>query len=212
MTLVECRRALMSANKKLLPYEYQQVEYIESTGTQYIDTGAIPNNTVGFKIKLSLPEIYNDTYRYGCRQNGYDTRFVLATASGQAYFGFGGLVNPTIGNREIWNIKVNEPFTASLNYLNSRLANINDLDNMAIGTLSIDFTRSIIIFGRNSGGTISSSAQKVYYNQITDGDKIIRNFVPCYRKSDNIAGMYDTVNDKFYTNAGTGNFIVGGNV
>jgi hypothetical protein len=33
--------------------------------------------------------------------------------------------------------------------------------------------------------------------------------IPCYRKSDKVAGMYDRINDVFYTNAGTDLFIVG---
>ena len=36
-----------------LPYEYQQVEYIESTGTQYIDTGINGGNSMAFYIKLN---------------------------------------------------------------------------------------------------------------------------------------------------------------
>jgi hypothetical protein len=34
-------------------------------------------------------------------------------------------------------------------------------------------------------------------------------FKPCYRKSDNVPGWYDTTNDVFYPNEGTGVFIVG---
>ena len=49
----------------------------------------------------------------------------------------------------------------------------------------------------------------MYNLKITDGTNVIKNFVPCYRKSDNVAGLYDLVNNVFYTNQGTGNFIVG---
>ena len=38
------------------------------------------------------------------------------------------------------------------------------------------------------------------------------NFIPCYRKTDNEIGMYDTVEETFYTNQGTGKFDVGPNV
>jgi hypothetical protein len=34
-------------------------------------------------------------------------------------------------------------------------------------------------------------------------------YKPCYRKSDNVPGWYDTANDVFYPNEGTGVFIVG---
>lgn len=44
-----------------------------------------------------------------------------------------------------------------------------------------------------------------------DGD-LVRDFIPCYRKLDNVAGLYDMVNDEFYTNIGTGTFTLGPNV
>ena len=44
-----------------------------------------------------------------------------------------------------------------------------------------------------------------------DGDTLIRNYIPCYRKSDNEIGLYDIVNNVFYTNQGTGVFLKGSN-
>lgn len=35
------------------------------------------------------------------------------------------------------------------------------------------------------------------------------NLIPVYRKSDSKPGLYDTVNDIFYTNQGSGEFVVG---
>lgn len=35
---------LVNKEKKKLPDTYQQVEYLESSGAQYIDTGRVPNN------------------------------------------------------------------------------------------------------------------------------------------------------------------------
>lgn len=54
---------------------------------------------------------------------------------------------------------------------------------------------------------------KIYYCRITDvNDNPIRDFVPCYRKSDGEIGMYDLVTNTFFTNQGTGNFTKGNNV
>ena len=52
---------------------------------------------------------------------------------------------------------------------------------------------------------------ELYNFKMYDNDALVRNFIPCYRKSDNAAGLYDTVNNVFYTNAGTGKFIIGPN-
>ena len=53
---------------------------------------------------------------------------------------------------------------------------------------------------------------RIYYCKIWDNNILFRNFIPCYRKSDNVAGLYDLVNGVFYTNAGTGTFIKGNDI
>ena len=50
---------------KTLPSEYQQVEYIESTGTQYIDTGYIANSKTNVNISFSYIENNGDQYSNG---------------------------------------------------------------------------------------------------------------------------------------------------
>lgn len=39
---------------------------------------------------------------------------------------------------------------------------------------------------------------------------LVRDFIPCYRKTDNVVGLYDMKNAKFYEKQGTGNFLIGG--
>jgi hypothetical protein len=46
-----------------------------------------------------------------------------------------------------------------------------------------------------------------YYDD--DGNNLLVDLVPCYRKSDNKPGMYDIVRNQLYTNQGSGEFIVG---
>lgn len=67
------------------------------------------------------------------------------------------------------------------------------------------------IFGTNRGGTFNEPSDNlsVYYCKIYDNGTLIRNFIPAKRNSDNVLGLYDIVNSKFYTNAGTGTFIAG---
>ena len=44
-----------------LPSEYQEVEYIESTGPQYIDTGYMINENFKYKIKVAITDTRTDT-------------------------------------------------------------------------------------------------------------------------------------------------------
>ena len=69
-----------------------------------------------------------------------------------------------------------------------------------------------LLFARkvNSNGAIQERSKMRLYNcKIWDNGTLIRNFIPCYRISDNELGLYDLVNNVFYTNQGTGTFIKG---
>jgi hypothetical protein len=79
----------------------------------------------------------------------------------------------------------------------------------------IETTLEIPLFTRNPNGgnlTLEVFNGKIYCCKFYKDYKIIRDFVPCYRTTDRVAGMYDLVSGVFYTNAGTGEFIVGAEV
>ena len=49
-------------------------------------------------------------------------------------------------------------------------------------------------------------SSKLFGCEVYSNNTLIRDFIPCYRKFDGKIGLYDTVNNVFYTNAGTGEF------
>ena len=52
---------------------------------------------------------------------------------------------------------------------------------------------------------------KIYSFKIYEGNNIVKDFVPCYRRADNVVGLYDQISKQFYENAGTGVFTKGNN-
>ena len=48
---------------------------------------------------------------------------------------------------------------------------------------------------------------RLYELKMWKDGELVREFIPCYRKSDKEVGLYDLVNSIFYTNAGTGTFL-----
>jgi hypothetical protein len=72
----------------------------------------------------------------------------------------------------------------------------------------------LILFGLSNGGNIDGRKfiGNIYYFKIYISGILSKEFIPCYRKSDNVVGMYDVINDAFYTNSGTGTFIKGPNI
>ena len=80
----------------------------------------------------------------------------------------------------------------------------------------IIFNGNLYLFTMHySDGIILSTTNKnrFYSCEITNRqDQIVSNLIPCYRKADSVAGMYDNVNHRFLTNQGTGTFVVGSDV
>ena len=79
----------------------------------------------------------------------------------------------------------------------------------------VTYTGEIVLMGVGMGdGRVDERTfiGKTYYFKIYKNKKLIRHFIPCYRKSDGVIGLYDLVNDVFYTNSGTGEFEKGADV
>ena len=68
------------------------------------------------------------------------------------------------------------------------------------------------LFRETFNSTSLGGNMKMYNLKIYQANKLTNEYIPCYRKTDNKAGLYDLVNGKFYTNDGTGEFILGGEV
>lgn len=56
------------------------------------------------------------------------------------------------------------------------------------------------------------NTMKIYSYRLSQNGVCVRQFIPVLRNSDSKPGMYDLVNDVFYTNAGSGEFTYGGGV
>lgn len=183
-----------------LPSAFQEVEYIESTGTQYIDSALIPSITHSFSIKFSVGYLTN-LVLFGSRTSGN-----YASSLNQVY------LNLTSNSElKLFNIFGTNDLVLNQSIVANQIYDFNNFQNNDFRLSSP--TQPYYIFALNNLGNASAIANlKLYSFKIYESNTLIRNFVPCYRKADNVAGLYDLVNCVFYTNAGTGTFIVGGNV
>ena len=107
--------------------------------------------------------------------------------------------------------------SANTEYEISSNKNILTINNKVYNTAtyaSFSASYNMTLMASTVGGTGLANYLngRMYYCKIYDNDLLIRDLVPCYRKSDNKPGLYDIVNNVFYTNAGTGEFAVGPNV
>ncbi len=188
-----------------LPAGYTELEYIESTGTQYIDTGYKPSNNTKIDMTVSFASVANG-HIFGSRMtNTGGGGFAVATITNIFAFDYNGDrvygISPTVGT--VYRIVKN----GAENQI-SYGTTVNTYSNSA-STFSVDATMAL--FGINTAGTITSSAAsiKIYSAQIEESGVLVRDFVPARRDNDGVIGMYDMVNNEFYTNQGTGTFTAG---
>lgn len=187
-----------------LPYPYKEVEYIESTGTQYI------NFPTGFQFNVG------DIYRMD---------FLIKGRTGQVFIGaYNSGRKPSLFMQFDESTKQSWYVNEDPRYLGSKSISMNErhtllIDNVA-GSVGIDDDISILRKKENFTFTVPfrinyNTPEIIYDVEITRNGEPHYNLIPCYDKTDpakHTAGLYDLVNDQFYSNAGTGYFIVGPDV
>ena len=198
-----------------LPTEYQEVEYIESSGTQYINTGVIPTVDTGVKVRGHFTSIQKDKDNIilgASDQTGFANGkpYSVDPWSDKVYFPFGGFAGDSTDTITITQTK-NKQYEYTLNYMDSGKASVDTLQ-ITLPTRTSVTSNALYLFCLNGNGTAGYYAHfALEYLQITQGTSVIHDYVPCYRKADNVAGLYDLVTGTFLTNAGSGTFAVGNN-
>lgn len=175
--------------KRLLPNGVELYEYIESTGTQWIDTGVICNSGISTYLDFQCTTSHSS----------YSEIMGYATSTSWTPYGFGTNTG-TNGAFTKWG---NGTITMSSVSFTTNRVNVTFLSNSTNNNGSI----AIFTIGGNSGDYVNQH-MKVFQCKITDSNNnLVRNMIPCTYYGE--PGMWDTVENKFYSNAGTGNFILG---
>ena len=189
-----------------LPSGYKRLEYIQSTGTQYIDSGFIPNGETSVEIAFESAVIISGTSGnypvYGAASSYNSNAFELwSLAYGLCTYGSQGY-------------KSKFGLSANVKYISKQTKNVLEINNKTLTfkkqTFSAPYNLLIFATHRNNGIRISGSDAKlkVYYCKIYDNGNLVRDFIPC-QKPDGTVGLWDDVNSLFYGNAGTGTFTAG---
>ena len=179
---------------KPLPYD-AEVEYLESTGTQWIYTGYATSQCPYFSLDVQ-PLITNvDDRMFGAYTHGY----AVQQYQGRWRWFDGGwtLTDIPVDITRTTNItkNVNGWFVDG---------EITKTSSGKIGDLSL------VLFGVNFYNTSTGAAKSLRVNQLSLFDKnssLVADFIPI--RKGNIGYMYDRVSGQLFGNAGTGGFIIG---
>ena len=183
----------------ILPDGYVQLEYIQSSGTQYIDTGFNPNQNTRFVADVEIVSAQN-AQLFGAR---------IASASSA----FNMLVSSKTGGRDDYGTTVLNFTTTSERWKIDKNKNVTMVNDVSVshGVETFQTTCSIFINAVNNNGTpmsTTTASAKWRTVQIYNNGVLSRNFIPCKNPS-GVVGLYDVVNSQFYSNVGTGSFIAG---
>lgn len=181
-----------------LPSGYTRLEYIESTGTQYIDTGVVPDSNT--KVECDFLAKTLDCGVFGARidyDNNAFTLFWSATNAaaieiGNSFF--------AIGSKAVVNKRCIVEMSATS----------FSLDGETLQTYSqtaIAPNVPIYIFW-SSGASFSKLTGRIYGFKIYKNATAVRDFIPC-KNASGVVGLWDNVSSTFYANAGTGTFTAG---
>lgn len=191
---------------------YTRVGYLQSSGTQYINTGVSDANGIKVKAKIAW-DSFDGNYETLC--GAQDATSSMANGANSLIMQYN--VTPTYawyignanngGNHAKFTLDY-KPHTIEVSSIigNSYMKIDDDIQYSSISTTR--GTQPIYLFALNNGGSPGYyGSGKIYRLKMYDSSNtLVRDFVPVKRKSDSVMGMYDIVNGVFYTNQGTGTF------
>lgn len=206
----------------VLPDEYTELQYIEGTGTQYIDTGLSAPNGFGFDLNFMFTQAQGNAYIVGSHNKSAPYgRNGVQSAAYNAYTrlwgeGTGDTIifshpdSPAFQKQTYIQYNVNQQYhivgqtIKGNSYLNvdGELL-LHTTDNSTRSSSNILFFTEQYTLNRGQAKTRGRLIGRDYL--IIDGT--VYTFIPAKRNQDNKPGLYLHNNNTFLTNQGTGEFL-----
>jgi hypothetical protein len=192
-----------------LPGGYTQVQYIESSGTQYIDTGFRPSQDarVVMDAQITAASLSTHAVIFGCRTTATTGMFAL---------GYAGHKSPQSFRSDYGSDQKSFEASVALNkrhmFDKSKSACAIDSNSVTNAASAFQVECNLFLFANNDAGTLNNATpMRLYSCRIYDGDSLVRDFVPCKNPGGTV-GLYDMANATFYAGSGSGTFKAGGTV
>lgn len=180
-----------------LPSGYTQLEYIQSSGTQYIITNYSPKQNTRMEA------------RFKSSANG---QWISGAVESNGQYGYGVYTNGTVFGTSSWIGSMNL-YDGSWHDIVFENGSLYSDGVLKLSGTSSDFQtlRPVYIFAVNFGGNVDgrvSPGLALASLKYIENNVAAHDFIPC-KNASGAVGLYDTVGAKFYANAGTGTFTAG---
>lgn len=176
------------------PKGHTLLEYIQSSGTQYIDTGLTMEKSTTMRMEIMAQLTNNDNF---AGVNGY-MQYKASLGGGSK----GLFVVDYNGNTHIENIYFNDVLKDNKDWTSAYSGAKNKVAVIGMGNAENTWWTNI-------SDNRYAQVGKWYYIKVYRSGTLVRDFIPAKRNSDNVVGLYDLVEGKFYINSGTGTFTAG---
>lgn len=201
--MIANRESFAVASRRL-PYD-AEIKYLESTGTQYIDTGHIPSANTDVEISFSVTSVQATQGIFGQRTGALNNSLLLLQYKWN---------NTTEGWQLRWDRgtgsqNVLSP-SAGLRYTGTSAGTQFTLNGT---TVSVASTNSggltLYLFAVNQGGSpiLLAPALRIYGCKIYVRGVVVCDYVPV--RIGTTGYLYNRTTGEFLGNAGTGSFAVG---
>lgn len=206
------KRRLMAFEKSGggLPSSYTAVDYLQSTGTQWIEMGVAPNQNTKAVLKIKINTFTSrGASLIGSRTdiNSGDQFTTYLDDYGGTRFLFRMDGQPKTTS---WTgLTTNKIYIVTLSGTEMK-AELEDGTAVFSKTFSVpDFTSTVTMALFRSKGVSGAYFQgRIYSCKHYSGDELIQDFVPCL-DTDSVPCMFDLVSRKPFYNVGTGSFTWG---
>lgn len=181
-----------------LPSGYTKLAYIQSNGTQYINTGIVPTANTRFIVdfQLTAPSTANEA-------------IVSTVQFSFRYYGTNSCFRSNNSNQVDFSTAIN----AAARHTAEKTATGCTIDNTyTVANTAGSTTYPLFICAHNASGTASNFANvKIYSVKIYENEEQVRNLIPCMNEN-GIVGLCDIINNQFYgseTNSAFNGYLEG---
>lgn len=182
------------------PSQFTELEYIASTGSQYFDTGIVPDNNTKVECEFQLTENSNTNLTIFGVAGQYTFRRYSSTVfrtNGGNNVNFTN-IKPDLNKHTVTKTATSTTLTSS--------GGVSETKTTTAGSCTL--TLSIFAYHTSSGYSQNSSV-KIYSFKIYSGTTLQRDYIPA-RYKNVIIGFYDRVSNTLYE--GVGNLVAGPDV
>lgn len=201
---------------------FTPIEYLESTGTQWIDTGYKYTNAINAKMGINRTNTNTADSIFGYRFVNTPTgegnmRFFFIYEDGRIGLRFGSATetnnnyNPPANNSVI-KIGTNQQVNLELRTTERKIYLNGSPVVQAVNEYNTTDFGNIYFFKANATGFYEGDIRgfkgKAYYLQIFDNNTLVRDFIPVLDYNGTPC-MFDKITGQFFYNQGSGQFIAG---